>query len=335
MKAIPMLTRWLALPGLMLFAGAALAAAPMQKTQAPGYYRLMLGDFEVTVLSDGTLPFDVQQLLTNITPQQLDAALARAFLKEPIDISVNAFLINTGTQLALIDTGTGGSFGPTVGRLLGNLEAAGYKPEQVDEIYITHMHGDHIGGLSQNGKAVFPNATVRASQAEADYWLSEAKMNAAPAQAQGGFKGAMAALQPYIAAKRFQPIQGDAQLIPGIRALAAPGHTPGHTLYLVTSKNENLLLWGDLMHVAAAQFPNPAVTIRFDSDSASAARERMKFFAEAAAKGYLVGGAHLSFPGLGHLRASGPVKAAAGGASGDGSAVTSYLYVPVAYALPH
>jgi glyoxylase-like metal-dependent hydrolase (beta-lactamase superfamily II) len=302
-------------------ATAASAGGPMQKSQAPGYYRVMLGDFEVTALSDGTLGFNVQELLTNITPAQLDADLARAFIKEPVDFSVNAFLINTGSKLVLIDTGTGGSYGPTVGKLLSNLAASGYKPEQVDEIYITHMHGDHIGGLTQNGKAVFPNATVRAAKAEGDYWLSEAKMNAAPADDKGGFQAAMAALKPYIAAKHFQPFTGDVELVPGVRAIAAPGHTPGHTVYLVSSKDQNLLVWGDLMHVAAAQFPDPAVTIQFDSDSPAAARQRQKVFAEAAAKGYLVAGAHLSFPGIGHLRAN----------DAGAAAKESYSYVPVAY----
>ena len=317
MKMAPDLARILTL-ALLVFAGPTLASAPLQKTQGPGYYRQMLGDFEVTVLSDGTLPFNVHQLLTNTTPERIDAALARAFQKEPVEFSVNAYLINTGAKLVLVDTGAG-SFGPGVGKLLGNLAAAGYQPEQVDEIYITHMHGDHIGGLSHNGKMNFPNATVRAAKAEADHWLSEAKMNAAPEAARGGFKGAMAALQPYIAAKHFSPFDGDIELVPGVRALAAHGHTPGHSVYLVTSKDENLLLWGDLMHVAAVQFPDPAVTINFDSDSAAAARERAHFFSEAAAKKYMVGGAHLSFPGLGHLLANG----------------SGYNYVPVGYSVPH
>src|SRR5580658_273021 len=303
---------------LAALTGVAVAGAPMQKAQAPGYYRMMLGDFEVTVLSDGRLSFNVQELLTNITPAELDGDLARAFLKEPIDFSVNAFLINTGSKLVLIDTGCGGFYGPTVGKLVSNLQAAGYKPEQIDEIYITHMHGDHIGGLSsKDGQAVFSNAIVRAAKAEGDYWLSEAKMNAASADDKGGFQAAMAALKPYVAAKHYQPINGDVELVPGIRAIAAFGHTPGHTTYLVSSKDQNLLLWGDLMHVAAAQFPNPTVTIKFDSNSAAAAASRQRLFAEAAAKGYLVGGAHLSFPGLGHLHADESNK--------------SYTYVPSAY----
>jgi len=320
------LIRMLQVAAISLFtiAGAASASAPMQKTQAPGYYRMLLGDFEVTVLSDGILPFDVHELLTNITPQQVDTALARAYLKEPVEFSVNAFLINTGTKLVLIDTGTGGSFGPTVGALPANLRACGYRPEQIDEIYITHMHGDHIGGLTQNGKALFPNAIVRSSKDEADYWLSEARMNSAPAGAKDGFKSAMAALKPYVDAKRFHPFDGNTELVPGVRSVLAEGHTPGHSMYLVSSKDQHLLLWGDLMHVGAAQFPNPAVTIKFDTDSTAAAAQRIKTFADVAAKGYLVGGAHIPFPGVGHLRAAGV----------SGAAKASYAFVPIAYSVP-
>ena len=316
----------------LLLAGTSLAGAPQQHTQAPGFYRAMLGDFELTVLSDGTLPFDVSKLLTNITPAQLDADLSRAFLHEPVEFSVNAFLINTGARLVLIDTGTGTSFGPGVGRLLQNLKAAGYAPEQIDEIYITHMHGDHIGGLTQAGKAVFANALVRASQNEADYWLSEKTMSSLPEGNRGGLRAAQAALKPYVDSGRFRPFSGDAELAPGIRGLAAFGHTPGHAVYLVSSRNEHLLVWGDLMHVAAVQFPDPQTTITFDSDSPAAARTRLKFLAEAAREGWLVGGAHLPFPGLGHVRSADAAHCGCGSAM---AAHESYVYLPLAYQVPH
>ena len=164
----------------LFVATVAFAAAPQLKGQAPGYYRMMLGDFEITAISDGTLPLDVGKILTNTTPTRVDQLLKRSFLANPVETSVNAFLVNTGTKLILIDAGTGPLFGPTLGGLAGNLKAAGYAPEQVDEIYITHMHADHVGGLMAGDKLAFPNAILRADQREADYWLSEANMNAAP-----------------------------------------------------------------------------------------------------------------------------------------------------------
>jgi glyoxylase-like metal-dependent hydrolase (beta-lactamase superfamily II) len=298
-----------------LFSGPAQGSAPQQKTQAPGYYRVMLGDIEVTALNDGTAKMDTGKLLKGIKPEQLQKDLARAFLTESYDWSFNAFLVNTGTKLVLIDTGAGSGMGATTGKVLTNMKAAGYKPEQVDEIYITHMHGDHIGGLTADGKRVFPNAVVRAAQAEGDYWLSNAKMDAAPADKKDGFKNAMAMLNPYVTAGKYKPFIGDMELVPGIHSMAAAGHTPGHTVYVVESKGEKLILWGDVMHVAAVQFPDPSVSIGFDYDVAAAKGSRAKVFADAAASGAMVGGAHLPFPALGHLRKAG----------------TGYEFVPVNY----
>jgi len=303
------------LAATLLIGAAATAGAPQQKSQVPGYYRMRLGDFEVTALSDGTFQMDAEKMLTHVTPQQLSSALAQDFLKEPVETSVNGFLINTGSTLVLIDSGSGILFGPSVGKLLASLKASGYQPAQVDEIYITHMHGDHVGGLVVDGKAAFPNAVVRASQQEADYWLNKAHMDSAPKEQKDGYVGAMSSLKPYVDAGKFKPFNGDVVLVPGIRAVAARGHTAGHTVYVVESKGERMVLWGDLMHVAAAQFPDPAVTIAFDTDSAMAVAQRKKVFADAAAHGDWVAGAHLSFPGIGHLRAAG----------------TGYSYVPANY----
>jgi glyoxylase-like metal-dependent hydrolase (beta-lactamase superfamily II) len=293
---------------------AAQAAAPQVKTQAPGYYRLMLGDFEVTVLRDGALSLPAS-ILTNTTEAETEKALARNFLKSPFDASDNAFLINTGAKLVLIDTGSGSLMGPTAGNLLTNLKAAGYRPEQIDEVYLTHMHPDHAGGLMAEGKLSFPNAVLRADKREADFWLNEANLERAPPAMKDFFKDAMASVNPYIAAGKFKPFEGDTQLGPGIEVIAAPGHTPGHSMYSIESRGQKMVLWGDLVHVAAVQFRDPSVTIQFDVDSQSAAMQRQHAYADAAKAEYFVGTAHLAFPGIGHIRAEGK----------------GYAWVPVSY----
>jgi glyoxylase-like metal-dependent hydrolase (beta-lactamase superfamily II) len=281
--------------GSAAFSLSAKAEAPMAKTQAPAFMRLMLGDFEVTTISDGTVKLPMMKLLVG-QPEQLAAAFKKGFLKETVETSVNTFLVNTGSKLVLIDTGAAGLFGPTLGNIVANMKAAGYQPEQVDEIYITHMHGDHVGGLMATGARAFPNATLRIDKNDTDFWLSEANLNAAAESAKGG------SVNPYVAAGKLKTFEGNTELVPGIRAIAAYGHTPGHTVYAIESKGEKLMLWGDLMHVAAVQFEDPSVTIQFDSNSKNAAEQRQLAFADAAKNGYMVGATHIAFPGLGNMR---------------------------------
>ncbi|WP_081987209.1 MBL fold metallo-hydrolase [Caballeronia zhejiangensis] len=293
------------------------AAAPQVRTSAPGYYRMLLGDFEITALSDGTVALPVDKRLNQPAPKT-QSALAKSFQKAPLETSVTGYLVNTGSKLVLVDTGAAGLFGPTLGRLAANLKAAGYQPEQVDEIYITHMHPDHVGGLMVGEQRAFPNAVVRADQKEADFWLSQTNLDKAPDdESKGFFKGAMASLNPYVKAGKFKPFSGNTDLVPGIKALASHGHTPGHTTYVVESQGQKLALLGDLILVAAVQFDDPSVTIQLDSDSKSAAVERKKAFADAAKGGYLIAAAHLSFPGIGHIRAEGK----------------GYRFVPVNYSV--
>ncbi len=156
-----------------------------------------------------------------------------------------------------------------------------------------------------DGKVAFPNATVHADQRDADFWLSPAQLEKAPDAMKGFFQGATASLNPYLGAAKLKGFNGSTTLYPGIRAVAAAGHTPGHTIYAVESRGQKLVILGDLMHIAAVQFVEPAVTIAFDSDSAAAAAERAKAYADAAQGRYLVAGSHLSFPGIGHIRADG------------------------------
>ncbi len=287
--------------GLATISASTHAAAPMAKVSAPGFYRMMLGDFEVTAISDGTVVLPVNQLLSNIAAGKADEALARNYLKSPVETSVNTYLINTGDKLVLVDSGAGKLFGPTLGNMLANIKAAGYQPEQVDEIYITHMHPDHVGGLMTEGKIAFPNATVRADKKDADFWLSKENMDKAPEANKGFFQGAMASVNPYVQAGKFKAFEGNTDLVKGIKAVSSNGHTPGHTSYEVESKGQKLVLMGDLMHVAAVQFDDPSVTIAFDTNTSDAAKARQKTYADAAKEGFILGVTHVSFPGLGRV----------------------------------
>ena len=304
-RTVVALVATVASAGFLATAAAVHAAAPMAKKSAPGYYRMMLGDFEVTALSDGTVELPVNKLLMNIKAAQVDSALAKYSLKSPLETSVNAYLVNTGDKLVLIDTGAAKLFGPTLGNLQDSIKAAGYTPEQVDEIYITHMHADHVGGLMAGDKMAFPNAIVRSDKRDADFWLSKENLDKAPEAMKGFFQGAQASVNPYVAAGKYKPFEGNTDLAPGIKAVFTGGHTPGHSTYVVESKGQKLVVIGDLMHVAAVQFAQPSVTIQFDGDSKAAAVQRKKFYAQAAKEHFLFAATHVSFPGIGRVRNDG------------------------------
>ena len=292
-----------------LLAGAmpapALAAAPQVRTQGPGFYRMMLGEFEITALLDGTHPFPVDTVMTGISRKTALADLGRDQLALPVQGSINAFLINTGTSLILVDTGAGVLYGDCCGKMLANLRAAGYRPEQVDQVLLTHLHKDHVGGVILDGKMAFPNAVLRVNQLDADYWFSAADKARAPAFLASFFDSAIASTAPYIAANRFKPFVDNEQVAPGIRANTAVGHTEGHSTFTVTSGGQRLLLWGDIVHVASIQLQHPDATVKYDSDAKAAEASRHALLDRAAAEHLFVGAAHIAFPGLGHIRKNG------------------------------
>jgi glyoxylase-like metal-dependent hydrolase (beta-lactamase superfamily II) len=308
--AKPFLSRLL--PGLFAVGLLLLAAPPMalaappaqQRTQAPGFYRMALGSVEVTALYDGFIDLS-PKLLKGASEQAIQSQLARNFQNnsQGMQTAVNGFLIHTTDHLILVDTGAAQCFGPTLGGIVGNLRAAGYSPEEVDTVLLTHLHADHACGLrTSDGKPAFPNAVVYAAQAEAGHWLSEKRTAAAPKEARGHFRMAQNSVAPYVTAGRFKTFAPGETLVGGLTSIAAYGHTPGHTAYLVSSSGQSLLLWGDLVHSAATQFADPEIAIEFDTNSAQAIVSRKEILNRATQEKFWVAGAHLPFPGIGHVR---------------------------------
>ncbi|MBK7354967.1 MBL fold metallo-hydrolase [Propionivibrio sp.] len=296
----------LGLLALMSFAPLAQAEAPQLQTQVPGYYRSQLGQFEITALYDGMIELDTK-LLKNTSAAELQVLLARMFVGNPkMQTAVNAYLINTGSHLVLVDTGAAKLFGPSLGYVLQNMKASGYEPEQVDTVIITHLHADHIGGLNDaSGKPLFTKAKVLVAQADGDYWLSQKVADGAPTEVQPFFKMARDSAAPYLASGQWNTFTPGSVLVPGIVAVKANGHTPGHTAFAVESEGQKLLIWGDLVHAHAVQFARPGVSIEFDVDQKQAIATRRGIMKDVAASKSLVAGMHLPFPGIGHVRADG------------------------------
>jgi glyoxylase-like metal-dependent hydrolase (beta-lactamase superfamily II) len=292
--------------GTLVASIASHAAAPFHGVQVPGFYRTKVGAFEVTTILDGTSTFDAQWLKAE--PSALQPLTAKQFQQsDKIAGTVAAFLINTGKQLLLVDTGAGGFWGgPALGHLSECLRAAGYRPEQIDLVLLTHLHADHVAGLrSPNGKRRFPNATVLMLQADSDFWLSQEVASKAPAEAREFFMLAQASAKPYVAAGKWKPIAPGAEIVPGVRSRPIAGHTPGHTGYEFSSNGQSLLIVGDAVHVAQVQFERPDIGVVFDGDGQTADKSRVALFEEVARSGQLIGGQHLPFPSLGRLRKEG------------------------------
>ncbi len=278
--------------------------SPAVEGPRPVIYDRRIGDITFTTLLDGYLGLG-QDLLTNADPALVAANLAAAYLDPTaaIPVPVSTHLIRSGNDITLVDAGAGGAFGPTAGRHLAALAAAGVTPEAVTRIVLTHMHPDHIGGLVNDAGAVFANATLHVSSTDLAFWTDAAIAASVPDTAKPFFALATSVATAYGA--RVLPFDGDADLGGGLTAIAMPGHTPGHTGYRLSSGTDQLIIFGDTAAFASLQFSNPDIGISFDADGAMASATRKKVLAMLAADKIAVAGSHLPFPGVGHVDARG------------------------------
>lgn len=282
----------------------------MPSQQVPAYYHVPLGQFTVTVVNDG-----FNRLGTDLfaaKPQRIEQLLQRQHIDSTggIETAVNTFLVNTGTELVLIDTGMGACGSPATGHLLKNLAASGYQASQINKVLITHFHGDHICGLvDKDNNKTFPNAVVYVAQDEADFWLNDANLAKIPkdqqAKRKGTFDTAQRVLKPYQDSQMLKIFGPKDMIADGIKAMPTHGHTAGHSSYVVQSGGAQMIVLGDLIHNHAVQFAEPSIAIAYDSTPAQAIKTRQQVFGDAAKAGRLIAGAHLPFPAVGYLAQDG------------------------------
>ncbi len=268
--------------------------------QIPGVYHRKVGDITVTALADGYLDGGLE-VLRGLSVEDATAMLAARFRPQR-RISVNAYLIRNGNRTALIETGSGTYLGGTVGWLLANLRVAGVDPAAIETVMLTHMHPDHSAGLThrETGERFFPNAELAVHENEPRHWSDDAAM------ARGNereklmyFQCARDQMAPY--KDRMKLFNKPTEIFPGVTAEPIPGHTPGHTSYRIASGGEQLLVWGDIVHIPEVQIPRPEITIAFDSDPNAAAAMRQRVFDMVATDRIPVAGMHLHYPGFGYL----------------------------------
>lgn len=281
-------------------AGSALAGETAQ--QVPGIYRFSVGNIEVTALLDGygTLP---TAIIPGFDPALAEAAADeahRAFQGDQVSFGVNAFHIRVGERQILVDTGAPAAMAPTFGGLHGLLAGAGLSAAEIDTIFLTHAHIDHVAGLSgPAGEVLFPNAEVQIAAEEWAFLDDDAVLAAVPAPVQGMIAASRAAVAPYAQAR--MEFSGETEIAPGLMALPLPGHTPGHTGLMLSDGGQQLLIWGDVVHMPGFQFDQPDWSISFDADLDRARQTRRMIFERAAVEGFAVAGMHLDFPGVGYV----------------------------------
>ncbi len=313
------LSRRQALLGAALAAGAgtlggvriptAMAKAPLAKEQAPYFYRFNHGQMQATVVSDGPLPLgEPSASFLGTSKEEVGKMLTDRFLSPTnVILEQNVLVLNTGDKLVLFDTGMGTSpmFGPTTGKLLANLKAAGIDPKDIDAVVATHAHCDHVWGImSDDGKQNFPNAQIYISQPDFDFWTDEAKLAVKdPAYMKPFVEGARRNLLPN--RDRIVFIKDGQEFLPGIQAMAAPGHTVGHTIYMITSGGKTLAAVGDLTHHQVLLVEKPRIEFAYDTDSKQSANTRVRVLDMLAANRIPLIAYHFPWPGIGHVAKEG------------------------------
>ena len=294
-----------ALAGQAFAQGSAGAPAPAITGQ-PGYYRYKVGDIEVTAIHDGFANRPLEGFIRNAEIADVKKAMADAFLPQDVlPITFTTLVLKTGGKTVLIDTGNGDVGAPTTGRWMGNFRAAGFDPASVDTVLISHFHGDHISGLRlKDGTAVFPKAEVKVPETEWAFWMDDAKMAAAP----DGMKPAFANVR-----RVFGPMQKDVaryaantEVAPGVTAVPAYGHTPGHSTFVISSGGKSLMMVVDITNHPALFVRNPTWAAVFDMDADMARQTRIRTLDMAAAEKTQVAFYHAPFPATGFIAKDGP-----------------------------
>jgi len=286
-------------------AGSASAQTPPPGAQAPGFYRFRVGDIVVTAINDGFVPRAVEGFVRNASVEDVRSALAASFL--PTDSFQNTFttlVLQIGQRLVVLDTGFADNGPPTTGTWLANFRAAGYDPAQVNQVVISHFHGDHISGIrNRDGSLRFPNAEISVPAPEWDFWMSDERMNAVPENARGGFQGARRVFAPIAAnVRRFTP---GVEVAPGVTSIAAHGHSPGHTIFAITSGNGRMLFVADITSHPALFVRNPDWSAIFDMDADAARATRRRVLDMAASERMQLSFYHAPFPATGFVARDG------------------------------